>query len=175
MKFPVKKRVLQGEIWFLHPLLRMWFVFPPPQSSFDVRCLDPYMAFSGVYFCVFLEGRKNIWLGPFSDDAKKGMRSCWWWRHSDPWFFSSSEWWWKNGRRDSQEVYNYQLLLVVTWFSICIIYLGGGNSKIFGFFIPKIGEMIPNLTSIFFSKGLKPPTSYVYYIISLMYVFEMLC
>ena len=40
--------------------------------------------------------------------------------------------------------------------------LGGGNSKIFGCFIPKLGEDEPMLTSIFF-KGvrLKPLTSQV--------------
>ena len=41
-----------------------------------------------------------------------------------------------------------------------IIYkLGGGNSHIFGIFIPKIGEDEPILTSIFFRwVGEKPPT-----------------
>ena len=43
--------------------------------------------------------------------------------------------------------------------SVHVFFLGGGNSKIFGIFTPKIGEDEPNLTSIF-SKGLKPPTSF---------------
>ena len=38
-------------------------------------------------------------------------------------------------------------------------HLGGGNSKMFGIFTPKIAEDGPILTHIFFSNGLKPPTS----------------
>ena len=37
--------------------------------------------------------------------------------------------------------------------------LGGGNSNIFGIFTPKFGEDEPNLTSIFFSKGLVQPAT----------------
>ena len=38
-------------------------------------------------------------------------------------------------------------------------YLGGGNS--FFFFIPKIGEDEPNLTSIFFQDGLVQPPNQI--------------
>ncbi len=40
------------------------------------------------------------------------------------------------------------------------LFLGGGNSNIFGMFIPKIGEDEPILTNIF-SDGLKAPTRFL--------------
>ena len=45
-----------------------------------------------------------------------------------------------------------------------LTYLGGGNSKIFGIFNPKLGEDEPILTA-YFSDGLvQPPTSYIWLI-----------
>ena len=108
----------------------------PPQSSSDVRWLDPYMAFSGVFFCFFWA--KKIWLGPFSDGAKQV------WEAADGEDLqilglqrgSDDEVWktWLSGVAD-------QLLLVVTWFSMYYL-LGGGNSNMFFNFHPYFGEMI---------------------------------
>ena len=49
--------------------------------------------------------------------------------------------------------------------------LGGGNSNIYGIFTPNLGEMIQFDYVIYFSKGLKPPTSYLFYFSQVLFFY----
>ena len=48
-------------------------------------------------------------------------------------------------------------MLKIPWCRWLMVFLGGGNSNMFGIFIPKIGE--DSHFDSYFSNGLKPPTS----------------